>query len=254
MFSHVCIGTGKITPFDNIPGLKQTSIIQDFPSAGPSALQSETITAKNLRRPGFDVKPSVVTKDQAEEHDLSSGLSSLDSDEENISSNRKVKRRKLKDEDDDYQPEHNVRRRLVRKSRTTESAPEPSEDSDSDYYVGGDVAIKRKRSEQLPKHTGDSKPDRLDDGDEKLYQKRLREWIESRRYARGQNTDEENKHLDEWQMPHPTILDEVLSGGDFRIPGDIHPSLFPYQKVCVQWLWELHCQKTGGILSDEMVG
>ncbi|KAF8535817.1 SNF2 family N-terminal domain-containing protein [Trichophaea hybrida] len=246
------IRTGKITPFDNIPGLKQTTIIQDFSSASPSILRSETITAQNLRRPGFDVKPSVVTKDQTGEHDLSSsGLSSLDSDEEDISSNRKIKRRKLDSEDDDYEPEHNVRRRLVRKPRATESALESPEDSDSDYYVGGDVAIKRKLSKKASKDT-DSKPDRLDDGDEKLYQKRLKEWMQSRRYARGQNTDEENQHLDEWQMPHPTIPDEVLSRGDFRVPGDIHPSLFPYQKVCVQWLWELHCQKTGGILSDEM--
>ena len=39
---------------------------------------------------------------------------------------------------------------------------------------------------------------------------------------------------------------------DFKIPGDIHPSLFDYQKTCVQWLWEFHCQKVGGIIGDEM--
>lgn len=25
-----------------------------------------------------------------------------------------------------------------------------------------------------------------------------------------------------------------------------------YQRTAVQWLWELHCQQTGGILGDEM--
>lgn len=25
-----------------------------------------------------------------------------------------------------------------------------------------------------------------------------------------------------------------------------------YQKTCVKWLWELHCQQAGGIVGDEM--
>ena len=25
-----------------------------------------------------------------------------------------------------------------------------------------------------------------------------------------------------------------------------------YQKTCVKWLWELHCQEAGGIVGDEM--
>lgn len=27
---------------------------------------------------------------------------------------------------------------------------------------------------------------------------------------------------------------------------------FRYQKTGVRWMWELHCQQTGGILGDEM--
>ena len=27
---------------------------------------------------------------------------------------------------------------------------------------------------------------------------------------------------------------------------------FRYQKTGVKWLWELHCQQTGGIIGDEM--
>ncbi|GEQ71302.1 hypothetical protein JCM33374_g4984 [Metschnikowia sp. JCM 33374] len=55
----------------------------------------------------------------------------------------------------------------------------------------------------------------------------------------------------EWQLPHPTIPDAVLND-QFRLPGDVFPSLFDYQKTCVQWLWELYAQKTGGIIGDEM--
>ena len=37
-----------------------------------------------------------------------------------------------------------------------------------------------------------------------------------------------------------------------QVPSSIWDALYNYQKVCVQWLWELHQQKVGGILGDEM--
>lgn len=43
----------------------------------------------------------------------------------------------------------------------------------------------------------------------------------------------------------------TLEGG-LRIPETIFSKLFDYQKVGVQWLWELHCQRAGGIIGDEM--
>ncbi|KAM7257912.1 hypothetical protein ACFE04_013653 [Oxalis oulophora] len=43
----------------------------------------------------------------------------------------------------------------------------------------------------------------------------------------------------------------ALEGG-LKIPETIFKELFEYQKVGVQWLWELHCQKAGGIIGDEM--
>lgn len=42
-----------------------------------------------------------------------------------------------------------------------------------------------------------------------------------------------------------------LEGG-LNIPERIFNKLFDYQRVGVQWLWELHCQKAGGIIGDEM--
>ncbi|KAI8060927.1 SNF2 family N-terminal domain-containing protein [Gongronella butleri] len=50
--------------------------------------------------------------------------------------------------------------------------------------------------------------------------------------------------------PHPDFPDEWL--GKLRVPGDIWSDLFDYQRTCVQWLWELHQQKVGGIIGDEM--
>ncbi|XP_038887672.1 protein CHROMATIN REMODELING 8 isoform X2 [Benincasa hispida] len=43
----------------------------------------------------------------------------------------------------------------------------------------------------------------------------------------------------------------TLEGG-LKIPHSIFDQLFDYQKVGVQWLWELHCQRAGGIIGDEM--
>ena len=43
----------------------------------------------------------------------------------------------------------------------------------------------------------------------------------------------------------------TLEGG-LKIPEFIFNNLFDYQKVGVQWLWELHCQRAGGIIGDEM--
>lgn len=86
----------------------------------------------------------------------------------------------------------------------------------------------------------------VDDGIEESYQKRLKAWIDGRSALRKAANDK-----DEWLMEHPTIPDAVLNE-EFRLPGDVHPSLFDYQKTCVQWLWELYSQKTGGIIGDEM--
>ena len=117
----------------------------------------------------------------------------------------------------------------------------------------------------------------LDDGNERLYQNRLRSWVERRSAARVKATarkgsaaeDSEgftarlgdlpqngalgHTHADskEWHLPHPARPDTEFEGG-YRMPGDIYPSLFDYQKTGVQWLWELYSQRVGGIVGDEM--
>lgn len=47
------------------------------------------------------------------------------------------------------------------------------------------------------------------------------------------------------------LLSVTLEGG-LKIPETIFNNLFDYQKVGVQWMWELHCQRAGGIIGDEM--
>ncbi|KAJ4377407.1 DNA repair protein rhp26 [Neocucurbitaria cava] len=99
----------------------------------------------------------------------------------------------------------------------------------------------------------------VDDGNERLYFQRIERWAKNRAAARkkakaknGETTvDEEGEEEEECFLPHPTEPDTEFDGG-FRIPGDIYPALFDYQKTGVQWLWELYSQNVGGIIGDEM--
>lgn len=61
----------------------------------------------------------------------------------------------------------------------------------------------------------------------------------------GAETQEEENMDDAEQSPL------ILEGG-LKIPASIYTNLFDYQKVGIQWLWELHCQRAGGIIGDEM--
>ncbi|CDO95114.1 unnamed protein product [Kluyveromyces dobzhanskii CBS 2104] len=88
----------------------------------------------------------------------------------------------------------------------------------------------------------------IDDGDEYHYQQRLKKWVANRSSNRK---FDEHPEKPEWLKPHPKIPDAKLNA-DFRVPGDIFPLLFSYQKTCVQWLSELYQQGCGGIVGDEM--
>lgn len=125
-----------------------------------------------------------------------------------------------------------------------------SEESDDDKEVVNDEAsdiddiLEEKRK---PKSKFEAQRN-VDDGDEYIYQQRLKDWVQRRSSLRKQDTDPDKE---EWFKPHPTVPDAVLNS-QFKLPGDIYLSLFDYQKTCVQWLWELYSQKTGGIIGDEM--
>lgn len=135
---------------------------------------------------------------------------------------------------------------------------------------GRKPASKKKRKETDAEESEAEEEDLagIDDGNEYVYQRRLEQWSRKRAAARKKtrernsssaavDKDSENPvingedEVEEWYQPHPTREDAVLEGG-LRIPGDIYPSLFDYQKTGVQWLWELYSQQVGGIVGDEM--
>ena len=59
---------------------------------------------------------------------------------------------------------------------------------------------------------------------------------------------EDDEDEDEDEEP----LEDVEFAGGLSIPGDTYERLLPHQKTCLKWLWELHCQRAGGIIGDEM--
>ncbi|XP_060180822.1 protein CHROMATIN REMODELING 8 [Lycium barbarum] len=63
------------------------------------------------------------------------------------------------------------------------------------------------------------------------------------------NTSSHEDNKGDIEDVEPSFVE--LEGG-FKIPETIFNKLFDYQKVGVQWLWELHCQRAGGIIGDEM--
>ncbi|KAI9343810.1 SNF2 family N-terminal domain-containing protein [Pilaira anomala] len=114
-------------------------------------------------------------------------------------------------------------------------------DSDDEF----DLSDKKKRSVKKLDEIYD------DDGSETNYQKRLNDWIQQRQIMRNQVTHSDNDLEEEIFKAHPNFKDIEFDNG-LRVPGELWDCLFDYQKTCVQWLWELHCQKVGGILGDEM--
>lgn len=69
--------------------------------------------------------------------------------------------------------------------------------------------------------------------------------------AKGDVVTCSNEEEDQEDVDAPEASFVTLEGG-LKIPETIFSELFDYQKVGVQWLWELHCQRAGGIIGDEM--
>lgn len=160
-----------------------------------------------------------------------------------------------------------------------------AEPEDEDAPLATTPGIKRKGRAKAKKARFDDDADAeaedlagIDDGNEQVYQSRLQSWVRRRRATREkvrerrqsapageEGVDEQVKaeeneptalgeieeSKEEWHMPHPNRTDASFEGG-LRIPGDVYPSLFSYQKTGVQWLWELYSQQVGGIVGDEM--
>ncbi|KAI4613040.1 hypothetical protein J4E80_007096 [Alternaria sp. BMP 0032] len=264
------IRTGKITPF--------SKLAQDQPDSGTlgevmldaeaedmvTETAKEPVSHRNLMKPGFqDVessseapspKPTARSKKRrkvtpasdtvgSRESSAAPGFTDPDSDDafEPGMSDRQLATLDESDElpddldeDDSYAEETTGRKRKAKGKKTKKSKAAPAQEAVVEDLAG------------------------VDDGNERLYRKRIETWSNSRAAARrkakangGEATVDEEEDEEECYQPHPTEADTEFDGG-FRIPGDIYPALFDYQKTGVQWLWELYSQNVGGIIGDEM--
>ncbi|KZF22723.1 putative DNA repair protein Rhp26/Rad26 [Xylona heveae TC161] len=231
------IRTGKITPFS---------------ARGRPLARSSS----NLQDVMFDAEEAFSSEGEMEEveHEDSTGKEPM--------SHRNLLLPGFSDEDD---------------SQLSFESSEQDEEEVDDAFIVDERPRKRRRTDQKSK-VAPGEPAKedfagIDDGNESVYQTRLESWVKRRRAARlraqarkeptesssesaifqGVNQAQRDDRVEdeEWYMPHPTRSDTEFEG-DFRMPGDIYPSLFDYQKTGVRWLWELYSQQVGGIIGDEM--
>ncbi len=249
------IRTGKITPFSRIPGRDSeaiegnlTSVLMDAEEEAEaegldSIPDTEPRSHQNLRLPGFtDTTETVLAEAEfglrpRKKTKLDNGLA--------LSTPRN--RKSTPDGEGDFTPEF-----------SSGGVDEFEEDDDDDA-----LASRGSRKRRSGKATAEEKVDltSIDDGNENMYQARLSRWVEKRSAARREklNQDEateeelaaENGDDEEWFKPCPDAPDHQFENG-LKLPGDIYPALFDYQKTGVQWLGELYAQQVGGIVGDEM--
>ncbi|KAE8355080.1 SNF2 family N-terminal domain-containing protein [Aspergillus coremiiformis] len=249
------IRTGKITPFSKMSAgpnegplaslhdaLIDAEDERDESEALEQVKSRSAVSHRNLIRPGFGFDETSEVSTEGDEHprkrrkltkDTKEGVARMDSEEK-----------------DHTMP-------------TVEDVP--SDDGSASYIASEDEedfvpegtpprSAVRSKAKKMPEDVEDFSG--LDDGNEKVYQSRLQIWVSRRSAARKralQGTMDAHVHdeQEEWFMPHPSVPDVEYDNG-YRIPGDIHPLLFDYQKTGVQWLWELQQQQVGGIIGDEM--
>ncbi|KAK4043304.1 hypothetical protein C8A01DRAFT_13203 [Parachaetomium inaequale] len=243
------IRTGKITPFasfggprpDGVQGELADAMIDAEGEAVAEELEEQAgegpRSHQNLRLPGF----------AEDNEELSS--SAVESE---FSLRPRKKQRVQKpavESDGEFAPDETP----------SEAASPESYASEGDDFDMTDTTPKRKRGRAVKEGEGKVDLSNIDDGNEAVYQKRLKDWTERRSRARrrrqerlGQSVDDAGPDgVEEWLKPSPDQPDHHFENG-LKLPGDIYPSLFDYQKTGVQWLAELYAQQVGGIVGDEM--
>lgn len=255
------IRTGKITPFARVSGPRPHGVegkLADAILEAEEAATEEQLASNYegptshtlLRRPGFadhivGPQPSGSVRDTNREPAPSAAEAEF-----SLRPRKKPRIQKSRSPSADFEPDI------------------PSESDSDDFAVlqqGTEddlVRKERRKGKAKAREGGDQRIDfsKIDDGHEGLYRKRLGDWTARRSRARRARRASSDAAADayrsdedepEWLKPSPDYPDLSIDE-DLTLPGDIHPSLFGYQKTGVQWLAELYKQRVGGIVGDEM--
>ena len=247
------IRTGKITPFANIGGPRPEGLEGELANALGDAEDEaaaeeleeqagyEPRSHQNLRAPGFA---------DAEESDP---IAAIAESEFSLRPRKKRRVQRPPASDDEFTPQA---------SDDAKAEADFIDDEESDDH---DLTERPRKKPAKAQKDEEGKLDisKIDDGNEANYQRRLADWVQRRSRARlrrqqeksAEGVAQENTEVDEedeeWFKPSPDGPDHYFEN-DLKLPGDIFPALFDYQKTGVQWLAELYNQKVGGIIGDEM--
>lgn len=253
------IRTGKITPFSRMParptGMPEGELataLYDAEEAADLEQDEEVLSAEPrshqfLRKPGFaDLEISTTSPSSAEEQirprkkqrtTIGSAITSATTSDAEGSIASARKRKTPAASDSAYTPD------------VTDDDFKSENDDDADQDITGALArvSKDKKSGRTEKQAI------VDDGDESAYQKRLHDWEARRSKARRGKLGDAD--IDDGEQEcfkrSPDAPDHLLANG-LKLPGDIYPALYDYQKTGVQWLGELYNSQVGGIVGDEM--
>ncbi|KAI1768765.1 SNF2 family N-terminal domain-containing protein [Hypoxylon sp. FL1150] len=234
------IRTGKITPFASFGGPRPQGLQGQLANALADAEEDATAqqleeqagyeprSHQNLRAPGFDEAPTANAESEF--------------------SLRPRKKRRV---------QHDA-------ASSDEFTPQASSDAlevDSIADQESENERPRKKSKKATQEDVEIDLSKIDDGNETSYQSRLADWVARRSTARRRKRQEKREQGleeadsddegEEWFKPSPDHPDKDFENG-LKLPGDIFPALFDYQKTGVQWLAELYHSKVGGIVGDEM--
>ncbi|GMM53346.1 DNA-dependent ATPase [Starmerella bacillaris] len=148
----------------------------------------------------------------------------------------RIKERKSDTKMDD---EDQVIPNLVKLGKITPFA-KTEEIKDDDFTENLDHQSLSRPDEEFEPGEIDGEPiKKRDDGIIEEYNLRLQKWNEYKESLTDSSSYKEY------------IIDKT-NGKEFKAPGEIWKNLFGYQRTGVRWLWELYCQKVGGIIGDEM--
>ncbi|PKS10036.1 hypothetical protein jhhlp_004661 [Lomentospora prolificans] len=247
------IRTGKITPFAAVP--EHDDEEEQEGEAVALALEAEAADGDEpqlqtshqvLRQPGFGpqlIRPPIdddgitgdpVTTNLETEFGLRPrkrqrpSATAVDRDGEGVredTPSKKVKRgsRRQADEDEDYS---------ASTSHESEGVESSTEDGAKQHLIKLSV---------------------IDDAKASVYKARVTKWVDERKKLRanleGDRQDDEDE--EEWFKPTPGKPNKRIFE-DYYLPEEVYDFLFPFQRVGIQWLAELHSRKEGGILCDEM--
>ncbi|TVY15418.1 DNA repair and recombination protein RAD26 [Lachnellula arida] len=253
------IRTGKITPFARVgpegwAGGGLTEVLmnaeEDVTADGgdePIAEDAEPRSHQNLRLPGFADTPESIGSAPEDEFSLRPRKKRR---LENGSASTRLGTRQASPDDEsaDFAP-----------ALSDDDLEDFIEEDEDDELMTSRTSGKKKATKAKSEEKVDLGA--IDDGNEQMYQARLSRWVEARSAARYRNLQEneateeelaaEEAGEEEWFKPCPDEPDHQFENG-IKLPGDIYPALFDYQKTGVQWLGELYSQQVGGIIGDEM--